>query len=244
MKTMKMFLMTALLLATGMVVGCSSEDVDESLISNVTNLEPKFTYEDFDAVSQAQEIEETTNGTWLITKVNGLIHQIIFYIEGKDSIPSPASPKTTEDFFKEFLPLTADNQMVFVENDYRGDPHYKQYYKGVPVEEGWWHISFLDGIIQSGYGNYIPIEELDANPSINMVTAKKIVENCIKDSVDGEEKNIYLTIMTFPEYGKWKPQLVYVYKHQRREEGELVYVDAQTGQLLYYSKYKGVGGPY
>ena len=244
MKTMKMYMMTVLLLATGMVVGCSNEDSDEDLISSMAYLEPEFTYKDFDAVTQAQEIEEITNGTWLITKVNGLIHLIIFYSEGTDSIPLPASPKTTEDFFKEFLPLTADNQMMFVENDYRGDPHYKQYYKGVPVEEGWWHISFLDGIMQSSYGKFIPIEELDANPSINMATAKKIVENYIKDIVDGEDKNFYLTIMSFPENGKWKPRLVYVYKHQKWEEGELVYVDAQTGRLLYHSKYIGGGGPY
>jgi hypothetical protein len=102
MKTMKMYMMTVLLLATGMVVGCSNEDSDEDLISSMAYLEPEFTYKDFDAVTQAQDIEETTNGTWLITKVNGLIHLIIFYTEGTDSIPLPASPKTTEDFFKEF----------------------------------------------------------------------------------------------------------------------------------------------
>ena len=45
--------------------------------------------------------------------------------------------------------------------------------------------------------------------------------------------------MSFPD----KPRLVYVYKYQVWEEGEFIYLDAQTGRLLYHIGYKG-GAPY
>ena len=240
-----MVLMTLLMVLVAAFVGsalisCSSddEDIDDALVSEVANTGPEFTDKDFEGIPQ--DYEETTNGTWKVTKVNGIVCQIIFCTEGVDPAPSPASPKTTEDFFSEFLPLTVDNQMVFCERDYRNDPHYLQYYKGVPVEQGYWHFYFYeDGTMQGAYGYFLPIGELDVKPAFNITSAKRIVENYIHDSVDGEGKRIYLSIMSFPENGELKPRLVYVYKRQVWEEGEFLYIDAKTGRLLYKVGYKG-----
>ena len=230
-----------------MVIGmssCSSEEdngYDKDLVRKWANTEPAFTYNDFEVVSS--DLEETTNGTWTVRKVNGVIFQIIFFSEGTDLAPSPESPKTTEEFFNEFLPVTSDNQMVFYDRDYRNDPHYFQYYKGIPVLEGWWHINYLNNVIAGAYGNFVPIGELDVNPAVNLATAKKIIENYINQSVDGEGKRTLLTIMSFPENGKLKPRLAYVYLRMGNMEGEFVFVDAQTGQLLHHRQYCG-GSPF
>lgn len=238
----RLFVSLATLVCLGMVLVSCNGDIDEGLVLAVNGQEPVFTYKDFDAITQ--DYEEITNGTWKIKKVNGLVRQVSFCTDGVDAAPSPAPPKTEEEFFKMFIPVTADNQMVFYDRDYKDDPHYLQYYKGVPVEQGYWHFDFHeDGTMHGGYGKFIPIEQLDVNPSVNMETAKKIVENFIKDSVDGEGKRIYLSIMSFPENGELKPRLVYVYKRQVWEEGEFIYVDAQTGRVLYHLGYMG-GPPY
>jgi hypothetical protein len=133
--------------------------------------------------------------------------------------------------------------MVFYDRDYRNDPHYFQYYKGIPVLEGWWHINYLNNVIAGAYGNFVPIGELDVNPAVNLATAKKIIENYINQSVDGEGKRTLLTIMSFPENGKLKPRLAYVYLRMGNMEGEFVFVDAQTGQLLHHRQYWG-GSPF
>jgi hypothetical protein len=241
MKQNKLLILCALLMLAFTACSSDDDDIDNALVREVANTEPEFTYKDFEGISQ--NYEETTNGTWKITKVDGIVRQIIFCVEGVDSAPSPTSPKTTEDFFSEFLPLTADNQMVFYERDYRNDPHYFQYYKGVPVEQGYWHFYFYaDGTMQGAYGYFLPIGELDVKPAFNIATAKRIVENYIHDSAEGEGKRIYLSIMSFPENGELKPRLVYVYKRQIWEEGEFLYIDAKTGRLLYNVGYIG-GAP-
>ena len=238
------WMFAVLMLVVGMS-GCSSEeddgDYDKNLVRKWANTEPAFSDKDFMAISS--DSEETTNGTWIVKKVNGILHQIIFFTEGIDLAPSPESPKTTEEFFNKFLPVTSDNQMVFYERDYRNDPHYFQYYKGIPVLEGWWHISYLNNVIAGAYGNFVPIGELDVNPAVNLATAKKIIENYINQSVDGEGKRTLLTIMSFPENGKLKPRLAYVYLRMANMEGEFVFVDAQTGQLLHHRQYWG-GSPF
>ena len=245
-KSYILWMFAVLTLATGMI-SCGSEendgDYDKDLVRKWANTEPAFTYEDFMGISS--DSEETTNGTWIVKKVNDILHQIIFFTEGTDLAPSPESPKTTDEFFNEFLPVTSDNQMVFYDRDYRNDPHYLQYYKGIPVLEGWWHISYLNNVMQGAYGNFVPIGELDVNPAVNLATAKKIIENYINQDVDGEEKRTFLTIMSFPESGKLKPRLVYVYERwaNMSMEGEYVFVDAQTGQLLYHLSYGG-GNPF
>lgn len=215
-------------------------EVDEGLISRLGNNEPEFSFQDFQTIQQNEE--ESTNGTWIIRKVNGILSQIIFFTEGLDLAPSPASPQTEEEFLSAFLPVTADNRMEFYDRDYRDDPSYRQFYKGIPVEQGHWHITFLNGMMQGGSGNFIPIDNLNVYPAVNYATAKKIIENYIHDSVEGESKRFYLSIMSFPENGELKPRLVYVYKRQVWGEGEFVYVDAQTGRLLYYLGYEG-GSP-
>lgn len=216
-------------------------EADDGLISRLGDNEPEFELNDFQTIQMNEE--KSTNGTWNITKVNGVLSQIFFFNEGIDPAPSPASPQTEEEFFNTFLPVTADNRMNFYDRDYRDDPIYRQFYKGIPVEQGWWHISFLNGIMQGGYGRFIPIDDLNVYPAVNYATAKKIVENRIHDSAEGESKRLYLSIMSFPENGELKPRLVYVYKRQVWEEGEYLYVDAQTGRLLYHIGYEG-GAPY
>ena len=168
------------------MVSCNGdidEDIDEGMVLAVNGQEPVFTYKDFDAIPQ--DYEEITNGTWKIKKVNGLVREVSFSTQGIDKAASPAPPKTEEDFFKMFMPVTADNQMVFYDRDYRDDPHYLQYYKGVPVEQGFWHFYFHeDGTMHGGDGRFIPIGQLDVNPSVNMATARKIVENRRFDVID------------------------------------------------------------
>ncbi len=247
MKKSSLLWISAMLMIVIGMSGCSSEeddgDYDKNLVRKWANTEPAFSDKDFMAISS--DSEETTNGTWIVKKVNGILHQIIFFTEGIDLAPSPESPKTTEEFFNEFLPVTSDNQMVFYDRDYRNDPHYFQYYKGIPVLEGWWHISYLNNVMQGAYGNFVPIGELDVNPAVNLATAKKIVEDYIHQDVDGEGRRTFLTIMSFPENGKLKPRLVYVYGRRANMsmEGEYVFVDAQTGQLLYHLSYGG-GNPF
>ena len=239
MKTKAIFYFM-LLLVLGAIFSCSSSDdegIDYALVLDDYNYEPLFTHKDFEAVSR--KYEETTNGTWAIRKVNGIVCQITFFTEGTDPAPTPASPKTPEDFFSEFLPITADNQLKLEGKDYLDNPHYKQYYKGIPVEQGQWYFSYLNGLMQAAFGTFVPIGELNVNPAINSATARKIMENYIQDSIEGDGKCFYLSVMSFPD----KPRLVYVYKYQVWEEGEFIYLDAQTGRLLYHIGYIG-GAPY
>lgn len=219
----------------------SDNDIDEALVRQMADTTPLFTEEDFGAVQQGYV--ETTNGTWIIRKEYGVLSHIMFCTE-ENPIPSPASPNTPEEFFNEFLPVTADNQMVFYDRDYRDDPHYFQFYKGIPVEESRWEFYFLDGIMLMAEGRFVPIDNLDVNPAVNWATAKKIASNFINESVDGENKHFYLSITSFPENGELKPRLVYVYKlWERLGETEYVFIDAQTGRILYHLRFWGAS-PY
>ena len=73
-KSILLWMFALLMMAVGMS-GCSSDDdsgdYDKDLVRKWANTEPAFTYEDFMAISS--DSEETTNGTWIVKKANGIL---------------------------------------------------------------------------------------------------------------------------------------------------------------------------
>ena len=77
------------------------------------------------------------------------------------------------------------------------------------------------------------MDNLDVTPLVSEENAKRIVESYIKDTVEGEDKSFYLSIMEFPADTTLEPRLVYVYKYDPWEYHNYIYVDAKTGRVLY-----------
>ena len=228
MKTKTIIGMMFMLMALVGMTACDKEEnsvdnpvqdeIDPALLEQTT---PEFTSSDFR--DDLYVWTTSTNGTWVIHKLNGIVGDINYGWE-----PSPEPPHTAEDFFKDNLPLTADDEM---KKD--GLYGYRQYYKGIPVERGTWGFSFNGDVIYSAVGHFSVIHNLDVTPLISEENAKRIVESYIKDSVEGEDKCFYLSIMEFPAETTLEPRLVYVYKYDPWEYHNYVYVDAKTGRLLY-----------
>ena len=198
------------------------DEIDPALLEQTT---PEFSQSDFEA-ENLFVWTTSTNGTWTIAKLNGIVGNINYGLE-----PSPEPPKTAEDFFKDNLPMTADDEM---RKDGGNDSWtYRQYYKGILVERGKWEFHFNGGVMDLASGHFVAINNLDVAPLISEENAKKIVASYIKESAEGEDKCFYLSIMEFPAKTKLEPRLVYVYKYDPWEYHNYVYVDAKTGRLLY-----------
>lgn len=228
MKTKTFIGMAVMLLALISMTACNNDNdpVDNPLEDEfdpalLEQTAPEFTSSDFR--DDLYVWTTSTNGTWVIHKLNGIVGDINYGWE-----PSPEPPHTAEDFFKDNLPLTADDEMK--KDRLYG---YRQYYKGIPVERGTWGFSFNGDVIYSAVGHFSVIHNLDVTPLISEENAKRIVESYIKDSVEGEDKCFYLSIMEFPAETTLEPRLVYVYKYDPWEYHNYVYVDAKTGRLLY-----------
>ena len=194
-------------------------EIDPALLKQTTT---EYSYSDFEA-ENLLIWTTATNGTWVINKLNGIVSKIYYGLQ-----PSPESPHSPEEFFKDNLPLSADDEMIK-----QGEFIYRQYYKDIPVERGKWEFSFSGNVVSLASGHFVVINNLDVVPLISEKNAKKIVASYIKDSVEGEDKQFYLAVMEFPAETTWVPRLVYVYKHDPWERHNYVYVDAKTGRLLY-----------
>ena len=222
-------LLVMMLTALVSMTACSDKDdpvddsvpneIDPALLEQTTTV---FSYSDFEAENLYIRTT-TTNGTWVIHKLNGIVSEINYGLQ-----PSPESPHSPEEFFKDNLPLSADDEMI----KQRGFI-YRQYYKDIPVERGKWEFSFSGNVVSLASGHFVVINNLDVVPLISEDNAKKIVSSYIKDSVEGEDKQFYLAIMEFPAETTWEPRLVYVYKYDPWERHNYVFVDAKTGRLLY-----------
>lgn len=210
----------------------SQDTIDPALLEQTT---PEFTYSDFDVIENQYEVTTSVNGTWTIKKVNGMITSIDY---GQQ--PSPAAHQSPEAFFDEYLPLTNDDEMVR-DTEWNNPPviSYRHFYKGLHVEKSNWGFYYNDNRIYRVVGFFYPTNHLDVIPAISEENAKKIVENYIKESVEGKDKCFYLAIMSFPAVTTLLPRLVYVYKHDLWGEHNYVYVDAKTGRLLYHLQYHG-----
>ena len=111
------------------------DEIDPALLEQTA---PEFSKSDFEA-ENLFVWTTSTNGTWTIAKLNGIVGNINYGLE-----PSPEPPKTAEDFFKDNLPMTADDEM---RKDGGNDSWtYRQYYKGILVERGKWEFHF-NGVI-------------------------------------------------------------------------------------------------
>ena len=224
-----------LLLSAGFA-SCSSDDEEDPLIAEGLKT-PEFSIEDLQ--ESISNVEQATNGTWEIVRVNGYVQSITFGYNA-----SPETPNSPDDFFNEYLPVTTDNVIKPSEHNNSDMPHYRQFYKGVPVERGTWHFEYREDALYKVWGHFVPIEQLNVTPTISEPTAKKIVEKYLEKNVkpsDGNlEKRFYLAIMVFPVNNTMEPRLVYAYKQENAVMGgDYVYVDAQTGRLLLHINYHG-----
>ena len=111
MKTKTFIGMAVMLLALISMTACNNDndpvdnpledEFDPALLEQTT---PEFTSSDFR--DDLYVWTTSTNGTWVIHKLNGIVGDINYGWE-----PSPEPPHTAEDFFKDNLPLTADDEM-------------------------------------------------------------------------------------------------------------------------------------
>ena len=201
MKRRIIIICAGLLMALVCMTACSDNDdpvddpvqneIDPALLEQTTT---EFSYSDFEA-ENLLIWTTATNGTWVINKLNGIVSEIYYGLQ-----PSPESPHSPEEFFKDNLPLSADDEMIK-----QGEFIYRQYYKDIPVERGKWEFSFSGNVVSLASGHFVVINNLDVVPLISEDNAKRIVASYIKDSVEGEDKQFYLAIMEFPVETTWEP---------------------------------------
>ena len=176
----------------------------------------------------------------IIKNARGIIQSVEFDLNNNNQ----STPKSSTDFFKEWLKVSPE--VEFVKESFNGpdkqgysDEHYDQYYKGIKVKNGGYNFHYKNGEMYFAHGNYVKINSLNIASSIAKEMAyKKFAEekgiplNSIKD-FDAELMIIELkdeqVDTLFP------PKLVYrtYLKSDHRNNSDIGYIDATSGELIY-----------
>lgn len=235
------------LLAVLLPTGCSSDKEDYKIAEELLNQTTcEFNTIDLENFRFNAQRVISQNGTWIIKTTRGVITSIDF---GEN--PSPIAPTSPEAFFEEVLKKPDD--ITYILKDKTGNKiSYLQYYKDLPVcyigfvDEplGYTFICQEDGSLESLYGEYLPIKDMNVLPAYSEKDALVIAKNCIKNNLNEnyqfnalQFQETKLVIAACPHEGKYSPQLAYYCyatcpHSDDRTAGVCCYIDAQSGILL------------
>lgn len=178
---------------------------------------------------------------WRISKnENGIIKSV--YFSQTDSIHD--TPTTARDFFTQFLYIDNDENVFkkeLTKTSIRGMSfeRYKQYYKGVNVEGGYYSFRFRDNIMIVAKGNYVNTNQIDPVPEISDNAAVKQFTSFLNVKLDNTIiPYISLIIKELSFSGKKQAFLVYKIELYNPESSkiEIGYIDAHTGELLHHEQ--------
>jgi len=215
MKRKSLLWLSALLL---MLTGCSSDDGD------IFPKECKYTSTN---IRPSKDDEVVSNqGSWTITTYANMIMKAEFNSE---------SPSSAELFFKDNLPLTTDNALMFrhsLKNAQTNYIEYAQLYKGMEVYRCGYICNYdQNDVLKNIEGAFVPIDNLDINPKISQDNAKHIIANYLH--LDNTDISVQLQITPFYYKGKIDVRLTYRYDNWYGCWAHYeCFVDAHSGEML------------
>jgi len=203
------------------LAGCSSDDGDDN---NVSSQECRYSYQNIFPSDEDKVV--ITQDSWTITTYANMITRAEF-----NSNP----PSSAELFFKDKMPLSVDNVLKFshsLKNALTNYKHFDQLYKGIQVNRCGYVCNYDENdVLKSIEGAFVPIDDLDVNPTISKEQAKYIIVKYLH--LNDSEIPIQLQITPFYTNGIIDVRLTYVY-------GNCVgcfayyecFVDAHSGEIL------------
>ena len=219
MKKKSLLWLSALLL---MLAGCSSSDDGDD--NNVSSQECRYSYQSIFPSDEDKVV--TTQDSWTITTYANMITWAEF---------NSNSPSSAELFFKDNMPLSVDNVLKFrysLKNALTNYKHFDQLYKGIQVNRCGYVCNYDENdVLKSIEGAFVPIDNLDVNPTISQDQAKHIIAKYLH--LNDSEIPILLQITPFYTNGIIDVRLTYVYG---KSVGCFAYyecfVDAHSGEML------------
>ena len=215
MKRKYILWISALLL---MLTGCSSDDGD------IFPKECKYTSTN---IRPSKDDEVVSNqGSWTITTYANMITKAEF-----NSNP----PSSAESFFKDNMPLTADNVLKFSHSLKNTSTNYKQFeqlYKGMKVNRcGYICYYNNEDVLKSIEGAFVPIDDLDVNPTISQEEATQIIVKHLH--LEDSEIPLILQITPFYSNGIIDVRLTYLYENWYGCFSHYeCFIDAHSGEIL------------
>ena len=216
MKKKSVFILSMLLLT---LAGCSSNEDND-----VFSQECRYSYQHL--LPSDEDKVVSTQGSWTITTYANMITKVEF-----NSNP----PSSAEQFFKDEMPSTTDNVLKFIHSLKNSSTNYKQFdqlYKGMKVNRCGYVCNYdHKDVLKSIEGAFVPIDDLDVNPTISQDQAKHIIVNNLH--LEDSEIPLQLQITPFYKNGIIDVRLTYVYSNWY---GCFAYfecfVDAHSGEML------------
>jgi len=152
------------------------------------------------------------------------------------------SPSSPEAFFSEILGMKGGNEFVFKTKLTRKNGTYyeiyKQFYKGIKVDEAIYILDFKDGKLRKANGQFVKISDLDTTLKITPEEASKSYAEYLNITKTEELKFVsVIAISQIEDFTSgdttYTPRLCYKINllNTPNEKGETGYIDAQTGKV-------------
>ena len=204
------------------LTACSS---DEDAIYD-QELDCKYTWQNLDPQYDFLVSNTTDNKT--ITSYGDGITRVEFNTSVSLSL---------EQVFADYLPISEDNCMMFVNSFKNNDTNYASYlqcYKGVQV----WYCGcecYFDqnDQLEKIEGKVVPVNNLDVHPTISESRAMEVLINALHSDYDINYVSLGLFVVPFFADGKIDVHLAYL--HEQYEGCFGIYrtfIDAHSGEIL------------
>lgn len=218
MKKKSVLLFSVILLA---LAGCGSDDDNDN---DVSSQECRYSYQNIFPSDEDKVV--TTQDSWTITTYANVITRAEF---------NSNSPSSAELFFKDNMPLSAYNVLKFSHSLKNASTNYQQFnqlYKGIQVNRCGYTCNYdKNDVLKSIEGAFVPIDNLDINPTISQDQAKDVIVKYLH--LNDSEIPVQLLITPFYTNGIIDVRLTYVYGNWY---GCWAYyecfVDAHSGEML------------
>lgn len=168
----------------------------------------------------------STQGSWTITTYANMITKAEF-----NSNP----PSSADSFFKDNTPLSTDNVLKFSHSLKNTSTNYKQFeqlYKGMKVNRCG-YICYYNNkdVLKSIEGAFVPIDDMDVNPTISQEEATKIIVKHLY--LEDSEIPLKLQITPFYSNGIIDVRLTYMYENWYGCWAHYeCFIDAHSGEML------------
>ena len=204
------------------ITACSS---DEDAIYD-QELDCKYTWQNLDP--QYDYLVSNTTDDKTITSYGDVITRVEF---------NTSVSLSPEQVFADYLPISEDNCMMFVNSLKNNDTNYASYlqcYKGVQV----WYCGcecYFDqnDQLEKIEGKVVPVNNLDVHPTISESKAMEILINALHSDYDINYVSLGLFVVPFFADGKIDVHLAYL--HEQYEGCFGIYrtfIDAHSGEIL------------
>jgi len=167
--------------------------------------------------------------------------------DGETKTAGWESPSSSDSFWKEILVLHEQNIFVkknkFDRKDGSYYVQYRQFYKGVSVEDGIYILHFRNGKIEKANGHYLNITKLDTSPKLTpdeacefytkyLLVSDSVTVDFLHTIVIAEIEEVSAEDTVYNARLCYKIDLL----NTQTDNGQTGYIDAQTGEVLKLAK--------